>query len=127
MSIQPQKRPPVILVVDDEALLRMLAADHFQDAGYEVIEAATGEEAIGLLRDRDDIAAMVTDVQMPGQPDGFALSHLARDICPGCAIVVVSGRRAPGPGDLAPRARYMPKPYAGAEVVKVVGELLHAA
>lgn len=117
---------PVILVVDDEALLRMLAADHFTDAGYEVLEAANGAQALALLAERPDIGAVVTDVQMPGEPDGFTLSHAVREACPGCAIVVVSGRAAPGPGDLAERARYVPKPYEGRKIVRLVEDLLAA-
>ena len=115
---------PVILVVDDEALLRMLAADHFSEAGFEVLEAANGEQAAALMRSRDDIRAVVTDVQMPGSPDGFQLSHLVRDLCPECAIVVVSGRAYPVAGDLAKGARYVTKPYQGGEMVEMVKSLL---
>lgn len=117
---------PVILVVDDEALLRMLAADHFAEAGFEVLEAANGAQAMDVLSARPDIDAVLTDVQMPGDPDGFALSHHVRDVCPPCAIVVVSGRALPRPGDLARGARYVSKPYRGEEVVRLVGELLAA-
>lgn len=124
MTSPQTNRAPVILLVDDEALLRMLAADYFEEAGYEVLEAANGEEATSIMRRRSDVAAVVTDVQMPGQPDGFALSHIVRELCPGCAIVVVSGRAAPAPGDMADRARYVPKPYRGAEVVRIVSEML---
>lgn len=117
---------PVILVVDDEALLRLLAADHFAEAGFEVLEAANGAEAMDVLAARPDIEAVLTDVQMPGDPDGFALSHHVREVCPPCAIVVVSGRASPGPGELAERARYVRKPYRGQDVVRLVGELLAA-
>jgi CheY-like chemotaxis protein len=117
---------PVILVVDDEALLRMLAADHFADAGFEVLEAVNGAEAMALICERPDIKAVVTDVQMPGDPDGFELARAVREACPDCAIVVVSGRAVPAAGDLAERARYVPKPYVGREIVRLVeGMLTH--
>lgn len=119
-------RTPVILVVDDEALLRMLAADHFSDAGFEVLEAANGAQAVALIERRPDIKAVVTDVQMPGTPDGFELSHLVRQACPDCAIVVVSGRATPGVGDLAEGARYVPKPYQGQEIVQLVAGMISA-
>lgn len=115
---------PVILVVDDEAVLRILAADHFAEAGFEVVEASNGAEALKVMRKRPDIKAIVTDVQMPGEPDGFTLSHAIREICPNCAIVVVSGKSMPAGGDLADRARFVPKPYRGEEVVRLVEELL---
>lgn len=116
----------VVLVVDDEALLRMLVGDQFAEAGFEVVQAANGTEAIEHLRSRRDIRAVVTDVNMPGQPDGFTLSHVVRDLCPDCAIVVVSGRSAPGEGVMAERARYVPKPFEGPEVVQLVEDLLAA-
>lgn len=119
-------RTPVVLVVDDEALLRMLAADHFADAGFEVVEASNGAQAAAIMRERPDIKAVFTDVQMPGDPDGFELSRIVREINTGCAIVVVSGRAAPEAGDLAARARFIPKPYKGEDVVGLVKELLSA-
>lgn len=61
-------RESVVLVVDDEALLRMLAADVFSEAGFEVLEASNGAQAIALMETRPDIRAVFTDVQMPGQP-----------------------------------------------------------
>lgn len=115
---------PVILVVDDEALLRMLAADFFSDAGFEVLEASNGAEASAIMASRPDIRAMVTDVQMPGDPDGFELSRAARQANPDCAIVVVSGRARPGPGDLADGAVYVSKPYRGKDVVRIVEEMI---
>ena len=124
MSAQLITRTPVILVVDDEALLRMLAVEHFYEAGFDVLEASNGAEAFALMLERTDIKAVVTDVQMPGQPDGFQLSHLVRRHNPTCAIVVVSGRAAPAPGDLAEAARYVPKPYRGEDIVRLVTSML---
>jgi CheY-like chemotaxis protein len=66
-----QMRESVVLVVDDEALLRMSAADVFSEAGFEVLEASNGAQAIALMETRPDIRAVFTDVQMPGQPDGL--------------------------------------------------------
>ena len=117
-------RIPVVLVVDDEALLRMLAVDHFSEAGFEVLEASNGAEAVALLNARSDIRAVVTDVQMPGEPDGFALSHVVRKHIPSCAIVVVSGRATPAASDLAEDAQYVPKPYRGEDVVRLVQQML---
>ena len=95
-------RRPVILVVDDEALLRMLAVEHFEDSGYEVLEAKDGAEALAILNGRPDIQAIFTDVQMPGQVDGFGVARQARDVIPNCAVVVVSARQWPESGDLQP-------------------------
>lgn len=84
-------RPPVILVVEDEALLRMLAHDHFEDAGFEVLEAANGPEALEILAERPDIRAVLTDVQMPGNLDGLELARTFRASAPAARS---SSRRA---------------------------------
>ena len=118
--------PPVILVVDDEPLLRMLATEHFEDAGYEVLEAASGQQAVALLEKRPDIRAVFTDVQMPGAPDGLSLARHVRRMCPGCAIVIVSGRASPAADELATGARFIGKPYRGEAVVGLFRELLAA-
>lgn len=115
---------PAILVVDDEALVRMVATDYFEDAGYEVIEAANGAAALALLQERADIRAVFTDVQMPGTPDGFVLARRAREMCPDCAIVVVSGRQWPSPDDLAEGARFLTKPYKGPAVVSMIDQMI---
>ncbi len=117
-------RPPVILVVDDEMLLRMLATEHFQDAGYEVIEAENGAAALAALKARPDIQAVFTDVQMPGRPDGFALARTVREASPNCAIVVVSGRAAPDGHELAEGVRFVAKPYWGQEIVSLIGSMI---
>jgi two-component system, response regulator PdtaR len=72
----------VVLVVEDEPLVRALTVDALEDDGFNVLEAATGDYALTVLRQRDDIRAVVTDVEMPGQIDGFALAHIARKMRP---------------------------------------------
>lgn len=114
----------MVLVVDDEALLRMLATDYFREAGYEVIEAETGEEALAALRSRGDIQAVFTDVHMPGRMSGLDLASMARRECPGCAIVVVSGREMPTRSELGEGVRFVPKPYLGSDIVRLVGEMI---
>lgn len=126
MTATQLARPPVVLVVDDEALLRMLATDYFEDAGFEVLEAASGPEAMRILESRPDVHAIMTDVQMPGDPDGLGLAHAFRSRCPECAIVVVSGRVQPAGADLAQDAVFVTKPYDGTEMVETVKRLLAA-
>lgn len=117
-------RVPVILVVEDEALLRMIATDHFEDAGFEVIQATNGREAIEVMKARQDIGAVVTDVQMPGTPDGLELAQYVREVCPTCAIVVVSGRVQPGNDEMVSGAQFVAKPYQGETVVNMVREMI---
>ncbi len=102
----------------------MLATEHFQEAGYEVIEAEDGASALAALEVRPDIEAVFTDVQMPGQPDGFALARKVREISPDCAIVVVSGRAAPDRSELAAGVRFVTKPYWGQDIVSLIGSMI---
>jgi two-component system, response regulator PdtaR len=119
-------RVPVILVVEDEPLVRMLAVDTFDEAGFDVIEAANGHEAVEILKSRPDVRAVFTDVHMPGRPDGIALARHVQEVCPDCAIVVVSGRGVPEMPDLGSKVRFFPKPYRTDAMVRVVRDLLDA-
>lgn len=117
-------RPSVVLVVDDEPLVRELAAEFFTDAGFEVLEAQNGAQALEVLRARPEVDAIFTDVQMPGEPDGLALAKTVREICPTCAIVVASGRVAPKPEQLAENALFLTKPYNFEQAVGAVDAIL---
>ena len=100
-----------VLVVEDEPLLRMLLADALAAAGFEVDEAANSDEALELVNLRDEaIAALITDIQMPGALDGCALAWRIHELFPEAEILVVSGVTRPKPGDLPVNARFLPKP-----------------
>ena len=72
MGLVESKRP-VVLIVEDELLLRMDAVDMVGAAGFEVIEAGTADEAIKILEARPDISVVFTDIQIPGSMDGLKL------------------------------------------------------
>ena len=107
----------VVLVVEDEPLVRMHAVDLLEDEGFTVIEAGTGDEGLAFLRARPDIGVLFTDVDMPGSLDGFALAHLASLDFPSVAVLIVSGKAEPAEGQLAPGARFFGKPYRGQAIV----------
>jgi len=115
---------PVVLLVEDEPLIRMMLAEELKDAGYHVLEAANGEEALLLLGARPDVAALVTDVRMPGDLDGFAVAREAAALHPGIAIIVASGHAAPVLGDLPTSALFMRKPFATTSLVNQLTERL---
>lgn len=88
-------RPNIVLVVEDEILIRLALADHLRDSGLTVYEAANGAEAIDLLtHHRHDIDAIFTDIMMPGPIDGLALHAWAAQHCPAVPVILTSG--APG-------------------------------
>lgn len=108
----------VVLIVEDEPLLRMDAVDFIEEAGFETIEAAHADEAIVILKSRNDIAILFTDIEMPGSMNGIKLAHTVRVGWPLILIVVVSGRVAPNNGELPHNARYLRKPYRPGEVIE---------
>jgi CheY-like chemotaxis protein len=118
---------PVVLIVEDEALLRMNAAEMIADAGFEVAEAANADEAIAILEARPNIHVVFTDVQMPGSMDGLKLARFVRGRWPPIKIVATSGFVRVGEQDLPEGSRFVTKPYMAAEIVATLRELTGGA
>ena len=118
-----EPRRPVVLVVEDNYLLRMDAADMIEAAGFEVIEAVNADDAIAILEARNDIAVVFTDVQMPGSMDGLRLARAVRGRWPPIKIVTTSGQRIIEETDLPEGGRFLPKPYSPLQVSGVLREL----
>ena len=122
MGLTEQKRP-VVLIVEDDFLLRMDAADMIKAAGFEVIEAGNADQAIEVLEARPDITVVFTDIQMPGSMDGLKLARFVRDRWPPIKIVATSGLVAVGDGDLPDGGIFLPKPYRSEQVVATLRAL----
>lgn len=119
-------RKPVILVVEDEFLLRMDAAEMVAAAGFAVVEAANADEAIEILETRSDIAVVFTDIQMPGTMDGLRLARAVRGRWPPIKIVATSGHLTVDETDLPEGGRFLPKPYSAVDVTCVLREVIAA-
>jgi CheY-like chemotaxis protein len=120
----PTKPPIVVLVVEDDPLLRMLATDVVLEAGYVSLEADDADQALALLEARPDIALLFTDIDMPGSMDGLKLAHAVSDRWPPIKILVVSGKVCPTPTDLPSNGRFIAKPYPSATLVGELRALL---
>ena len=107
---------PVMLVVDDEALIRMCAAEFAQEAGFLALEACDAAEAMEALEGRDDITVLFTDVAMPGKMDGLALAHAVRERWPDIVVMIATGATAPIGGQFP----HLPKPYGLNDFLKAV-------
>lgn len=118
---------PVVLIVDDEPLLRMLAVDAVEAAGFVALEAADADEAVTLLEANPDIALLFTDVNMPGSMDGLALAHAVRNRWPTIKILVVSGLERIRPSDLPPHSCFLGKPYRTDSVIAELRGLVAAS
>lgn len=112
--------PFVVLVVEDELMLRMRAVDIVEDAGFIPIEAVNADEAIRVLESRDDVAVLFTDIQMPGSMDGLRLAHLVHTRWPHIKIILVSGQIAVDDSDKPQDSKFFPKPL---EIHQMVLEL----
>ena len=112
--------PTVVLVVEDEALLRLLLMEVLEEAGFEVIEARTADDAVLLLDHRPDIRLVFTDVDMPGALDGFQLAQYVRDHHCDVAVIIGSGKCRPGPEDISPSTIFLQKPYSTSALVNHV-------
>ena len=109
--------PAVVLVVEDEMLLRMRAVDMVEDAGYTSVEAVDADEAVAILESRSDIALMFTDIQMPGSMDGLKLAHTVHERWPPIKIILVSGQLTPAIIDLPADSRFYGKPLEAKEMI----------
>lgn len=113
---------PVILVVEDEVLIRLDNAEELRHAGYRVIEAADAPEALGFLSGSEPLHLLVTDINMPGALDGLELAEMARSLRPGLPIVLASAHAPHG----FEADRVIRKPYFASELVKIANELIEA-
>jgi CheY-like chemotaxis protein len=109
--------PAVVLVVEDEMLLRMRAVDMVEDAGYTSLEAVDADEAVAILESRSDIALMFTDIQMPGSMDGLKLAHTVHKRWPPIKIMLVSGQLKPATIDIPADSRFYGKPLEAKEMI----------
>ncbi|ACS60693.1 response regulator receiver protein (plasmid) [Rhizobium leguminosarum bv. trifolii WSM1325] len=113
----------VILVVEDEPLIRFLLSDELADAGHTVIEAASALEAIAVLGSFDHLDGTITDVDMPGGLSGLDLMKLVRSTRPATSVWVVSGRDVRS--QIATGVFFLPKPYDYRELANLVSERTH--
>jgi CheY-like chemotaxis protein len=118
-------RRTTILVVENEAMVRMELAAQLTDFGLRVLVAIDADEAIELLDAHQDIDLLLTDVTMPGSMDGVRLAHHVRDRWPPIKIIVTSGRPGTGLNDLPLGSTFFPKPYAPETLRAAVTSLLH--
>jgi CheY-like chemotaxis protein len=121
------KARPVILVVEDDTLLRMHAAEMIEEAGFEVLEAPNADEAIKLLEARMDIAVVFTDIDMPGSMNGLKLAHAVANRWPPIRIVATSGHFQMRDGDLPEGGLFIAKPYLSQQILSTLRKLAEAA
>lgn len=114
---------PLVLVVEDDEVTRMDAVVMIRDAGFDVIEAATADQAITILETRLNIAVVFTDIEMPGSLDGMRLAHAIRNRWPPIKVVATSGHFDMHGIELPKDVRFLPKPYVLAAVTRTLQDI----
>ncbi|MBV9757345.1 MAG: response regulator [Alphaproteobacteria bacterium] len=105
---------PKCLLVEDEYLIRLTLAEALADEGFAVLEAASADEALNLLRRNPDIGLLLTDIQLPGSVDGHGLVRRAREHAPSLPVIYMTGRGVAAASD--PNAVVLTKPFLPSEI-----------
>jgi two-component system, response regulator PdtaR len=114
---------PLVLVVEDEELLRLHAANLLEDHGYRVIEAANADAALKVLETRNDVRLLFTDIQMPGKIDGMDLARQVHARWPNVLLLITSGQISPTRAEIPDDGRFVAKPYRSYELLAQVDDL----
>lgn len=115
-----------ILVVEDEPIIRMCAAEFVEDAGFAPLEVGDAGAALVTLEAHEGIAVLFTDINLPGAMDGLALAAEVERRWPQIRILIASGRTAPPASQLSGKVSFIPKPYGSVEFLAALDSLLAA-
>ena len=122
----PESKSPIVLVAEDEAMVREMSVCELQDAGYTVIEAADARQALAILENGAPVDVLFTDVNMPGEIDGVILARMVHSRWPGIGLIVTSGRADIPQAELPDDGRFIRKPYRLSEISRMVGQIAGA-
>src|SRR6201985_1797247 len=125
--MESKRKRAVILIVEDDALIRMEAKSIHSDGGFDVIEAANPDEAIEILEARRDITVVFTDIQMPGSMDGLKLAAAVRGRWPPIKIVATSGLSKISEDDLRRGSGFVHKPYNQSQIAAALRAVINQA
>jgi two-component system, response regulator PdtaR len=120
-----EENKPTILVVEDESIVRMIAVSVLEDEGFTVVEAANAKQALGVLLDHPEIRVLFTDINMPGELDGFDLAREIHARRPDIRLILTSGKVAIGDIEIPDGGVFVPKPYSPDAVAHLVSRILN--
>ena len=113
-----------ILVVEDQAVLRLHAVATVKHEGLPVLQATNAMDALELLRTNPSVAVLFTDIEMPGEMDGLQLADRVHAERPDVQLVLTSGRIEPSNDQIADDGVFLAKPYSPEELTAVLREML---
>ena len=118
---EPSRPAETVLLVEDDALVRMFGTEILEEAGFRVIEAENADAALRTLEARPrTVSVLVTDVHMPGSMDGHELARVVYERWPSIKIVITSGRAQIPPRDIPDHGRFVPKPWKSDVMVSAI-------
>lgn len=126
MSATNENMQPVVLVVEDEVWVLLDVAETLEEHGFPVVCARNGDEALDVFEERDDIAIVFTDINMPGSLDGLELAREVRSRRPEVGLLVTSGRYREEDAANAGYSIFIPKPYEPKSVISRINGLITA-
>ena len=123
----PDRREPSpeVLIVEDEPITRMVAADAITDMGSLAREAGDAQEALDVLGTHPKVALLFTDIDMPGTMDGLGLAEKVHEQRPKVEFIVTSGASQMADADLLDDGTFLPKPYGTVRLTELVREKLN--
>ena len=127
MAVVAERAAPVVLVVEDDPFLRMLAVEFVNEAGFETLEAGNADQAIAILESCSGIGVLFTDINMPGTMDGLKLALVVSSRWPAIGILIVSGHVLLPLADLPPNGRFLGKPYRAEAMIAELHSLVGRA
>ncbi len=122
MAFAPITSLPIVLVVEDDDLVRESAIGMLEDAGFAVIDAETADAAWILLEVDPTISALFTDIEMPGSMNGLELARRVAERWPHVRLVLTSGRAGLHSRDMPPDGRFVAKPYGLDQVLRALAQ-----
>lgn len=125
LSVGNGARALVVLVIEDEFLMRCDVADCLRDAGYVVLERASGEEAIALCKSNTSIDIVFTDINLAGAASGWDVGECCRNERPDVPVIYTSGKSVDAKRRI-PGSEFIPKPYKSADILTAC-QRLHTA
>ena len=114
----------IILVVEDEGLVRWDTCEMLRDAGFAVIEAADAAEAFAHVESRADIKLLFTDINMPGRMDGLELARCVHRLHPDIRLILTSGKATVTKAEMPDGGAFIAKPYSPETVTRTVNRML---
>lgn len=119
---------PLLLLVEDEPLIRALLAAALEDGGFAFIEAESGEAAVEAIDASASLLGIVTDIRLGSGMNGWEVARHARQRFPGLAVIYISGDSASDwTAEGVPNSAMLQKPFATAQVITAVSTLLNIA